>query len=112
MESRQPEEMPLTLSEDVNFVAEDIVNIVSPLPASAMCICNRWFRFQIDTGASCNFIQREDLTCFRDEVTLCKTGRVLRLYDGAVVKPERICMPAVENTRNKLCYNLDFVVVR
>ena len=78
VESGQLEVMSLMLSEDVDYVAED-VNIVSPQPASAavyttLCIRNRRVHFQIDTRASCNVIQTEDLACFGDEMTLCKTG--------------------------------------
>ncbi|XP_062508014.1 uncharacterized protein LOC134184356 [Corticium candelabrum] len=58
----------------------------------------RWqIKFQIDTGATCNVIRRQEVPI---STRLEQTKQVLTLYDGSRIKPLGRCTLGVRNPKN------------
>ena len=67
-------------------------------------------RFQIDTGATCNVIRKQDIPHRRLNY-LQQTTQTLTQYSGAEIRPLGKCILRVKNQKNAQTYDVQFVVV-
>ena len=81
-------------------MAEDMTLTVDETP----------IRFQIDTGATCNVIRRQDIP-HRRLNDLQQTTQTLTQYSGAEIRPLGKCILRVKNQKNAQTYDVQFVVV-
>ena len=65
-------------------------------------------KFQLDSGATCNFIPAKFL---RAEVELFPRRKVPTMYNNTIMKPLGTCTVAVSNPKNSKTYQIEFVVV-
>ena len=69
-------------------------------------------RFQLDSGASCNFISAKTLENCLGEVELKKTTKRLSMYNRTTVQPLGLCQLELYNTKNGNVYQVEFTVLR
>ena len=66
------------------------------------------FRFQVDSGATCNVISRRDL---RKNCRIVKSKQILNMINGTQMKSLGKCFINLVNPKNVEEYKTEFVVV-
>ena len=93
--------------ESVNVLNDSATTYPNRLYAN-LRVKRRQIKFQIDTGATCNVIRRQDMPI---ATRLEQTKQVLTLYDGSRIKPLGRCTLEVRNPKNGNVFRSKFVVV-
>ena len=97
--------MTLTLTEEINTVQHSVF----PKQLFAyMEVEGQRVRFQLDLGASCNVIRRQDLV---PTVVLEKTNQTLCFYNRSQLRPLGKCLVNMNNPKTGRKYKANFVVV-
>ena len=78
---------------------------------ATMSINSRDVKFQLDSGATCNFITSEVLQRSHCDADITQTSKVLSMYNGTTVKPIGHCKVKMANPRNGRRYLVNFEVL-
>lgn len=101
--------MTLTLSETEEEAVNTLRNDKYPDRVFAqMEIGGKTVSFQLDLGATCNVIRKQDVP---SDATLQKTNQVLSVYNKDRIHPLGKCMVNLMNPKTKKTYKEQFVVV-
>ena len=97
--------MTLTLTEEINAVQHSVFprQLFAYVKVEGQRV---WF--QLDLGASCNVIRRQDLVF---TVVLEKTNQMLCLYNRSQLIPLSKCLVNMNNPKTGIKYKANFVVV-
>ena len=78
---------------------------------ATMSINSRDIKFQLDSGATCNFITSVVLQRSHCDADITQTSKVLSMYNGTTVKPIGHCKVKMANPRNGRRYLVNFEVI-
>ncbi len=67
--------------------------------------------FQVDTGATCNVIKRNELVGTKYMKKMKKTKQVLKMYNSSTLKPIGQCMVQLQNPETHKKYKVKFTVI-
>ena len=74
-----------------------------------MLVEGKVVRFQVDSGATCKIIQRQDLP---GKCKIETVNRQLNMYNGSSMKPLGKCQLKLLNPKNNKHYEAEFIVVK
>ena len=93
--------------ESLNVLNDSATTYPNRLYAN-LHVKRRQIKFQIETGATCNVIRRQDVPI---ATRLEQTKQVLTLYDGSRIEPLGRCTLEVRDPKNGNVFRSEFVVV-
>ena len=93
--------------ESLNVLNDSATTYPNRLYAN-LHVKRRQIKFQIETGAMCNVIRRQDVPI---ATRLEQTKQVLTLYDGSRIEPLGRCTLEVRDPKNGNVFRSEFVVV-
>ncbi len=71
----------------------------------------REMSFQVDTGATCNMIKRNELVGIKYMKKVKRTKQVLKMYNSSTLKPIGQCMVQLRNPETHKKYKVKFTVI-